>query len=252
MKTRVAHLTVLAGFALAQPLYDILRRNGEFFVAHRTTPGDILLLVLWLSAAVPCVLGLLLWLVSRASVRAATALMTILVGAFVTMIALPVIAHRSSIGVVSAFLAGAVPGVVAAVLYWRFRLARQFLTLLSPAGVIFPLVFLLHPAMRPFVHLTDPTLRSGAEISGDTPVVFLIFDQLPLSSLLDPTGSIDARRFPGFAALAGDSIWFRNATTNADFTAWAVPALLSGKFPHSTRLPIAADYPHNLFTALGM
>ena len=40
---RGAQLLAASGFALAQPLFDILGKNAEFFAAHGSTPGDILL-----------------------------------------------------------------------------------------------------------------------------------------------------------------------------------------------------------------
>jgi hypothetical protein len=40
---RGAQLFAVSGFAFAQPLFDILGKNAEFFAAHGSTPGDILL-----------------------------------------------------------------------------------------------------------------------------------------------------------------------------------------------------------------
>src|SRR5438046_6213683 len=41
---RGAQLFTVSGFAFAQPLFDILGKNAEFFAAHGSTPGDILLI----------------------------------------------------------------------------------------------------------------------------------------------------------------------------------------------------------------
>ncbi|MFO8239529.1 MAG: sulfatase-like hydrolase/transferase, partial [Dissulfuribacterales bacterium] len=62
---------------------------------------------------------------------------------------------------------------------------------------------------------------------------------------------IDAIRYPHFAALAENAYWFRNATSVADYTNIACPAMLSGLYPDKPRLPTFADYPHNIFTLLG-
>ncbi len=37
----------------------------------------------------------------------------------------------------------------------------------------------------------------------------------------------------------------------SDFTRWAVPAIVSGRYPLRAALPSAADYPDTLFTLLG-
>src|ERR671937_374583 len=44
--TRAAQLLAASGFALAQPLFDLLGKNAEFFAARGSTPGDILLFAL--------------------------------------------------------------------------------------------------------------------------------------------------------------------------------------------------------------
>ena len=50
-----AHLFVLSNFAVAQPLYDLLGRNVEFFVARGSKPVDVLLLVGSLSFLIPAI-----------------------------------------------------------------------------------------------------------------------------------------------------------------------------------------------------
>ena len=52
------------------------------------------------------------------------------------------------------------------------------------------------------------------------------------------------------AALAGDGVWFRNATTVCDYTRWAVPSMLSGQWPRADAAPDGADHPNTLFTLL--
>ena len=83
-----------------------------------------------------------------------------------------------------------------------------------------------------------------------TPVVFVAFDEFPVTSLLDRRGDLDARRFPGFAAFARTSTWLEDTTTVADGTRWAAPALLTGLYPDRDRLPAWFDYRTNLFTLL--
>ena len=62
-------------------------------------------------------------------------------------------------------------------------------------------------------------------------IVMVVFDELPLTSLMEPGGRIDASRYPAFAGLAGDGIWYRGATAVHDSTALAVPAMLDGRYP---------------------
>src|SRR5215468_1593848 len=43
---RGAQLLAVSGFALAQPLFDILGKNAEFFAVRGSTPGDIVFFAL--------------------------------------------------------------------------------------------------------------------------------------------------------------------------------------------------------------
>ena len=43
---RWAHLLAASGFALAQPLFDILGKNAEFFAVRGSTPSDIVIFAL--------------------------------------------------------------------------------------------------------------------------------------------------------------------------------------------------------------
>jgi hypothetical protein len=63
------------------------------------------------------------------------------------------------------------------------------------------------------------------------PIVVLVLDEFPTESLTTPSGRIDARRYPNFAALARTSTWFRNGYTVFDSTFKAVPSILDGRMP---------------------
>jgi membrane-anchored protein YejM (alkaline phosphatase superfamily) len=46
------HLFILVGFAFAQPVFDLLGQNSEFFVSHKASSGPIFVLVFVLSIGV--------------------------------------------------------------------------------------------------------------------------------------------------------------------------------------------------------
>jgi len=87
--------------------------------------------------------------------------------------------------------------------------------------------------------------RRDSAVRG-TDVILLVFDELPLTSLLDERGQIDDRLYPSFASLAGTSTWYPNAVSPGNFTTYAVPALLTGRLAVEST-PIAEVYPENLF-----
>ena len=43
-------------------------------------------------------------------------------------------------------------------------------------------------------------------------IVMVVFDELPLTSLMGPGERIDASRYPAFGRLARDATWYRRAT----------------------------------------
>ena len=83
------------------------------------------------------------------------------------------------------------------------------------------------------------------------PVVLVVFDEFPVSSLMNRSGRLDGVRYPGFARLARGGTWYPNATTVHTETDHAVPAILTGQMPSNDELPILRDHPQNLFTLLG-
>ena len=142
-------------------------------------------------------------------------------------------------------------GAAAGFAYIRLAPLRLFATFLSPALVVVPAAFLLTPGIAGLLAAADEESALDVAFGATPPVVIVIFDQLPLISLLDADGRIDPALYPHFAALASESTWFRNASAVAEYTSFALPAILTGNYPERGRLPVAADYPENLFTLLG-
>ena len=81
-------------------------------------------------------------------------------------------------------------------------------------------------------------------------IVMVVFDELPLASLLEPNDRIDASRYPAFAELAADGTWYRGATAVHDSTALAVPAILDGRYPRAGLRSDVYSHRRNLFTLL--
>lgn len=97
----------------------------------------------------------------------------------------------------------------------------------------------------------------GAEPAGerngsDTPVVLILLDELPTANLMTANGKrINARRYPQIARFASGATWYRDNVAAGDFTAWAVPGILTGNLVDELTLPTAEAQPDNFFTLLG-
>jgi len=247
-------LVALAGFAVAQPLYDILAQNAEFFVAHQARPGDLVLLALVLSAVVPLVLITCAWLGGTPFGGLTRGTAAPLVGALSALLALPILNRLAWLPAVAAIGLALGLGVVVGWASWRRAGVRLFLAALSPAAVVFPLWFFFATPVSTLMRSGSPADQEAETaarppIGATTPIVIVVFDEFPLASLVDAGDSIESR-FAGFTRLAATSYWFRNATTVFANTTASVPALLSGRAPLEELLPTAADHPENLFRLL--
>ena len=245
------HLFILFNLAISQPLFDVLARSAPFFVAERSEPIDIILLVLLLCIVIPAVFLSLEIVVSLLSHKMWIGVHALLVALLVATIALPALRRIGDApGIAMVFGAGLI-GIAGVAAYLRFNPVRQLLTFASIGVLVIPATFLLNSNISKIVFPDVKSKGPEVEITSTTPVVMVIFDELPSTSLMDENRQIDPERYPNFANLARDAHWFRNATTVANTTTRAVPAILTGQFPGAKRVPILEDYPNNLFTLLG-
>jgi Sulfatase len=182
--------------------------------------------------------------------RAAAGLHLALVALLVGLVVLQALRRAADPSAALALPAAALVGAGAAYAYARLAPVRSFLTVLAPAPLVFLALFLFVSPVGKLVRPSTPEALA-AEVSSETPVVMLVFDELATGSLLDERSEIDAARYPNFAALARESTWFRNAATVDAWTVNAVPALLTGTYPEHGRLPVYSEHPNNLFTLLG-
>ncbi len=249
----LVHFFTLWSFAIAQPLFDLLGGHPEFLVARRIDFLELFLLVLCLSFLVPAAVGGGLLVLYRVSHRMAVALQMVFFATLVTLIFLPILRWKGPHSGYWILLPAVLAGLVFVISYTRFSPPKLLLSVLSPSVLVFPVAFL---AFSPITKILDSSASpkpqvAKVEAKGDAvSVVMLILDELPLFSLLDAEGNIDAERFPNFSALAGDSTWYRYATTIAESTDRVIPAILSGSYPVRDTLPIYLDHRDNLFTLL--
>jgi hypothetical protein len=248
---RGAQLLAASGFALAQPLFDLLGKNAEFFAARGSTPGDILLFALVVTFVPALVLLAAEVVVGLISEPAAYVLHLLFLGFLGAVFGVQAL-KRSGVDGTTTLIVGAVLiGAAVALAVWRLAPARSFLTILAAAPFVFLGVFLFNTPVERLVFPNAQARAAAGYVRHPTPVVFLLLDEFPTISLEDENGNIDAHRFPNFARLAKSALWFRNMTTVSSTTTIAVPALVTGQLPKKGSLPVYQDHPNNLFTLLG-
>jgi hypothetical protein len=247
----VGHLSALWAFAFAQPLLDLLGKSPEFFVARQNTAGDIVIFALALTIVPPLLMLVaeaLATLVDRRAYRALhLAFVALLVAAIALQLEKRIVSSPATVMIGLALAAG----VGVAYLLWRGGFVRQLLNVLVIAPLVFVAIFLFFSTTSELVLPQDQAEALETDPGSGTPVVLVIFDELPTATLMNRRGAIDSRRFPNFGRLASSSTWYPNNTTVADFTPRAVPAIYTGIAPGYERLPIASDHPKSIFTLLG-
>ena len=249
--TESLHVWVLVSFAVAQPLYDLLGTQAEFFIFQNAGRAEILVLVVALSGLLPLALVGVERLAGLVGLRTERGVHYAVVAAGVAFTVLPALRPVEAVPGIALVYAALVLGAGVAVLYARFGSVRLFFTLLAPAVVVFPVMFLAASPVTPLlVQEERARALAPAAIGSPAPIVFVIFDEFPTTSLMDAEEKIDAERYPSFAALARNATWYRRTTTVAETTSKALPAILTGRYPQPGRLPHAIDYPQNLFTLL--
>jgi len=241
------HLGGLWALAFAQPLFDLLGRNAQFFVARGSTPGDILLLAFGYALAPPLLGAALVWALGRVRPALGRAAMLVLVALIVAGLLLPPVGDLLGGSGLAVPLALAL-GAGAAALYARVAAARSFATVLCPAPLIVLLLFLVVSPVRGLLFPSEAGSAVAGPARSSTPIVHVVLDELPLATLTRADGEIDAARFPNLARFARDATWYRNATTVDDLTTEAVPAQLTGMRPRQGSLPTTRDHPRSLFT----
>ncbi|MFJ8578192.1 sulfatase-like hydrolase/transferase [Micromonospora sp. NPDC093277] len=249
---RLLEVVALVGLVVTQPLLDVLGHSPDFFLFHRASPADVLLLVALIAIAptVPFALlgavGLLAGRIGRAVVH------TLVVALLLAALAVQVGRHTTPLRGVPLLVAAGVAGIAAAAAHRRWRAPGRVLRLAAAGPVVFVGLFVFaSPASAVVLPRGHAGSAGVAGAGAHPPVVMIVLDELPLVSLLGPDGRIDATQYPHFAELAAGSTWYRNATGVSGWTPYALPAMLTGRYPAESVAPHYSQYPDNLFTALG-
>lgn len=245
------HLVVLSAFAVAQPLYDLLGDTPEFFVVRGSTSWDLVAFALGLLLVPPALLllaELAAGVVHPAAQRGAH--LTFVAG-LTGLIALQALNRLGEPPSALAFVLAAAVGAALAYAYARWGAIRTVVSVLAPAPLVFAALFLVNSPLEELSLESEAQAQELSVVDARTPVVLVVLDELPVSSLMGGDGGIDRGRYPSFARLADRASWFRNAATVHEHTTEALPAILSGLDPEEGRLPLFADHPDNLFTFLG-
>jgi arylsulfatase A-like enzyme len=242
----------LAGVAITQPVLDLFGKSPEFFVAGRYIGASLVWFVLVVALVPASIAAVLLGLAELANPWAATQISSAMVGGLTFLFGLVLTNAVGIEGTLSSVTSATLLAALAVFLERRFPPTRTFFAYLALGNVLFVAQFVWSPSGDLLGSSTaDAADLAWVEGELDAPVVMLVLDELPVTTLMNADGTINSERYPNFARLAKGSTWYRNASSHSPMTHMAVPTLLTGTMPRGDALPTLDDYPENFFTMFG-
>jgi hypothetical protein len=246
---RGLHLGVLYALAVSQPLLNLLGNNADFFTSRQLTSGKVLWFALAVGLGIPLLLYAIDTLAGIVNPSAGWLVHLVLVFALGLLLAAQIARKVISPSVGAILLAAILAGLVT-LAYTRSAPLRQIVSYFSPLPVLVLLLFLFNTPAHKIV-FPGSTAAANVAVDGHVPVVFVVFDEFTGTSLLDKDNQIDPALYPNYAAFTKDATYYRNFTAAADETTRVMAGLMTGDMWHEQALPIASDYPRNLFTLFG-
>ncbi|MBN1528596.1 MAG: sulfatase-like hydrolase/transferase [Thermoleophilaceae bacterium] len=237
------HVAVLWTFAIAFPLFQLFDNSPDYLVAQDNGWPDLPLVAAALVLVPPTAVTVAEACLGRWP-PAGRVLRQVVLGGLFAALVLQVLKGEFDPGRRSLVLIAILAGVFFGFLYARGRFVPTLLSVLAPLPLVALVWFLGFSRVSEIAFGADDGQEVGrTQVS--VPVVLVIFDELSAASLGEG-GEID-NRLGAFRRIARTSTWFPNATTVADNTTRAVPAILTGRMPAKDALPIASELPPSIF-----
>jgi len=242
-------ILALCSFAFTRPILQIFGDDPQTFLAQGASRTTVVLfalavalvppLAIWAGAALTRLLGLRVRRIVQAAV----------LGGLAALFTHAEVARAAGWPTVPTWGLSLVAGAAVAALFWSAAPFRSFLHFASLSAPVFVALFVV---ASPVSQIFESSSSHAVRVRSKSPVLWLVFDELPTASLLDGHGRIDAGLFPNFAALASDATWYRNNTTVGTITQNAVPAIMTGRYATAPyTVPVSSNYPDSIFTLLG-
>ncbi len=234
---------------MIQPLLDLYGNNPEVFIAARAGALRIVMFVLAVTLVPLLLFGIVLFVADRFGRRAGDIAYRLLL-VLAAFVAASAVLHQIMPGTDGALVLAALVSAGVVWLEAKVSWARSWLRILAVVALAGPILFLGFSDAAALVWEPEAEVDTSVSMVADTPVVIVVFDELPLSSLLTREGEVNAALFPNFARLAKGSHWFKNGQSNSIATTDSVPILLTGRIAEGAR-PTSRDHPRSIFTMLG-
>ena len=251
-KTIVLHTFVIISIALSF-IYNPLSPEGVFFIAHDSEPIDIFLLMVMVSIGVPLLLAAALSLIALLFSRLTTLSVVGSIFPGFLILSLIIVNTAAQISPLAAWSSALFVAIGLTASYLKYPPFRSVISVAAIGLVALPASFAMSGNIRGLLFQADHEQTFAADVPADIPIVWLIFDGVPLAMLLDSGLQVDRKLFPNFARLADMAYWFRNVTTSYMSTNHSVPVAISGTvIERKTNRPYDFErFPRNIFTMFG-
>jgi hypothetical protein len=249
----------LSAISVAQPLYSVTGTTLNFFVAWRMTSAEFILCILLVYIAPPLVTWLLVrlgYLLHRHLGRGLLFLALWFYLSLTCLMAARQLArsltfapgNQATLGICVLLLI--VSACLAALLLARPKI-RGFVRFFAVTTVVFPAAIMLHAHDLGVIRLSEVPPAEKITTADRPNVILIIYDELPVTTILDANGLIDRNKFPNFYQFAQGATWFADARSASAHTEAAVPAILAGRMRKHEVPATYRSYPENIFHRLG-
>lgn len=241
---KYAAIFALFALSVSQPLFDQYSKNMDFLVAWDITGFELFLIILTIYLLLPAVFIGLIELAYRMNKRLGITVENVFAYLLIAAIVLQILKQLS----INPGLIFVPISAVIGFFYYQYELTKKYLAYFSVATILFPLLFVKSVVSTGYFNSAN--INIDADFESETPVVLIVYDELPTITLLNSKALLDEVRFPNFARFSKDAVWYLNAVTHSGETNIAVPAIISGVRKEHGTPPKFTNYQNNLFTLL--
>lgn len=249
----------LSAIAVAQPFYSVTGHALNFFVAWRMTSAEFILCILLIYIAPPLVTWLFVGLGYRLHRHLGRGLLFLVLWFYLSLTCLMAArqfarsltfapGNEATLGIGALLLI--ISAYLAALLFARPKI-QGFVRFFAVTTVVLPATVLLHARDMGVIRFAEVPPAEKITAADRPNVILIVYDELPITTILDANGLIDRNKFPNFYQFAQGATWFANARSASAHTEAAVPAILAGRMREHDVPATYTSYPENIFYRLG-
>ena len=166
------HIFVLTQLAIAYPLYDLLSKFPEFFVARQSQPPDIWLFVFSLSFILPAIWVAVVVLSYRINRRLGQGLRLFSIALLFFLLSLYWLS--GTFGPWLTVIFAVMFCLALSLVYFKSNTGPLFITFLAPGILVVPLLFMLNEGVAALLRSPEPGNHvSTAEGGNLSPIIFV-------------------------------------------------------------------------------